>query len=67
MKKVSRRDFLKGSLAGAAALTLSGIGVGGQVTAEAAEATAPAETYAPLEKIPAAYLNPQRTDYRSNT
>ena len=67
MKKVSRRDFLKGSLAGAAALTLSGIGVGGQVTAEAAEATAPAETYAPLEKIPAAYLNPQLTDYRSNT
>ncbi len=67
MKKVSRRDFLKGSLAGAAALTLSGIGVGSQVTAQAAEAAAPAETYAPLEKIPAAYLNPQRTDFRTNT
>ena len=35
-KKVTRRDFLKGSLAGAAALTLTGIGVGGSVQAEAA-------------------------------
>lgn len=34
--KVSRRDFLKGSLAGAAALTLTGLGVGGSTAAEAA-------------------------------
>jgi len=36
MKKVSRRDFLKGSIAGAAALTISSLGIGGNVTAEAA-------------------------------
>ena len=29
--KVTRRDFIKGSLAGAAALTLTGLGVGGNV------------------------------------
>ena len=36
MKKVSRRDFLKGSLAGAAALTIGSLGLGGSTTAEAA-------------------------------
>ena len=68
MKKVSRREFLKGSLAGAAALTLSGIGVGTAAaeTEAVVEVEEPPETYAPLEKIPAAYLNPQRTDFRTH-
>ena len=64
MKEITRRDFLKG----AAASALSAAALGALPTAAADEATvsvAPMERYAPFDKIPAAYLNPQRDDYRS--
>ena len=66
MVKISRRDFLKGS--GATALTLMAAGLVGC----SAENTKTPQTTAPAEvpendKIAAAYLNPQREDYRTNT
>ena len=68
MKQVSRRNFLKGTAGaalGAAAVTALGA-MPSQTTANAAEELE--ECYAPFDKIPAAYLNPQKADeeYRSN-
>ena len=67
MKEISRRDFIKG--AAASALSVAAIGkLGGlSAPASAAETSAkePDAQFAALEKIPAAYLNPQRTDYRT--
>ena len=52
MKDFSRRDFLKGSLAGAAALTLTGLGLG-NTTAEATSDVA-----APADSKPSFFTNP---------
>ena len=52
MKDFSRRDFLKGSLAGAAALTLSGLGLG-KTTAEATSDVAAA-----ADSKPSFFTNP---------
>ena len=52
--KITRRDFLKGSAAGAAALTLTGLGLSAKSYAEAAEAK--------LFK-PGTYSSVQSTDY----
>ena len=66
MVKISRRDFLKGS--GATALTLMAAGLVGCSTenTKTPQTTAPAEV-PENDKIAAAYLNPQREDYRTNT
>ena len=69
MKQVSRRNFLKGTAGaalGAAAVTALGVAPS-QPTVNAAEELE--ECYAPFDKIPAAYLNPQKAEeeYRSNT
>ncbi len=69
MKEISRRNFIKG--AAASALSVAALGkLGGFSTPALAEdasvSVAPAEQYAPFDKIPAAYLNPQRTDYRTH-
>ncbi|MDO4974009.1 MAG: FAD-dependent oxidoreductase [Eubacteriales bacterium] len=65
MKEISRRNFIKG--AAASALSVAALGkVGGFATPAAAEEAKLAEQYAPFDKIPAAYLNPQRTDYRTH-
>ena len=46
MKKISRRDFLKGSLAGAAALSVTGLGLGKtQALADDAAAEAPKHSW----------------------
>ena len=65
MKEISRRTFLKG--AAASALSVAALGkLGGFSTPAVADGSAATvEQYAPNEKIPAAYLNPQRSDYRS--
>lgn len=65
MTNITRRDFLKGTLAGAAALSLTGLGVTtGSVNAEAADA--PATTDLPL--IPAwTQMNPQADDLENAT
>ncbi|MBO6041199.1 MAG: twin-arginine translocation signal domain-containing protein, partial [Oscillospiraceae bacterium] len=67
MKEISRRNFIKG--AAASALSVAALGkLGGFTTQAAAEETpAAADQYAPNELIPNAYLNPQRTDFRTNT
>ena len=68
MAKISRRDFLKGS--GATALSLMAAGLVGCSTNEekpTAAATPTPETTVTQDKIAAAYVNPQRDDYRSNT
>ena len=67
MKEISRRTFIKG--AAASALSVAALGkLGGFTTRAAAEeAPAAADQYAPNELIPNAYLNPQRTDFRTNT
>ncbi len=65
MKEITRRSFLKG--AAASALSVAALGRLG-LSASADEATVSveaAEQYAPYDLIPAAYLNPQRSDYRS--
>ena len=65
MKEISRRNFIKG--AAASALSVAALGkVGGFATPAAAEEAKLTEQYAPFDKIPAAYLNPQRTDYRTH-
>ena len=68
MKNISRRTFLKG--AAASALSVAAIGKLGfpslEASAEAAEAAESKNLYAPNDLIPAAYLNPQRTDYRTH-
>lgn len=66
MKDISRRNFIKG--AAASALSVAALGkLGGFSTGAAADGSAAVvEQYAPNEKIPAAYLNPQRSDYRSS-
>ena len=67
MKEISRRNFIKG--AAASALSVAAMGkLGGFSTQAAAETPAAelTEQYAPFDKIPAAYLNPQRTDYRTH-
>ena len=66
MNEISRRTFLKG--AAASALSVAALGkLGGFSTEAAADGSAAVvEQYAPNEKIPAAYLNPQRQDYRSS-
>ena len=69
MKEISRRNFIKG--AAASALSVAALGKLGGFSTEAladdaAVSVAPAEQYAPFDKIPAAYLNPQRTDYRTH-
>ena len=67
MKEISRRDFIKG--AAASALSVAAIGKLGGLSAPASAAETsvkePDAQFAALEKIPAAYLNPQRTDYRT--
>ena len=67
MKEISRRNFIKG--AAASALSVAALGKLGGFTTQAAaeEAPAAADQYAPNELIPNAYLNPQRTDFRTNT
>ena len=69
MKEISRRNFIKG--AAASALSVAALGKLGGFSTEAladdaSVSVAPAEQYAPFDKIPAAYLNPQRTDYRTH-
>ena len=69
MKEISRRNFIKG--AAASALSVAALGKLGGFSTEAladdaSVSVAPAEQDAPFDKIPAAYLNPQRTDYRTH-
>ena len=68
MKNISRRTFLKG--AAASALSVAAIGKLGfpslEASAEGAEAAESTNLYAPNDLIPSAYLNPQRTDYRTH-
>ncbi|MCR5088053.1 MAG: FAD-dependent oxidoreductase [Oscillospiraceae bacterium] len=66
MKEISRRAFLQG--AAASALSVAALGkFGGLETPAKAEAAPEAAepVYAPYDLIPNAYLNPQRSDYRS--
>ena len=66
MVKISRRDFLKGS--GATALSLMAAGLVGCSTEKEKTPEVTTPTTAPEnDKIAAAYLNPQREDYRTNT
>ena len=67
MKEISRRTFIKG--AAASALSVAALGkLGGFSTEAAADGSAASvEQFAPFDKIPAAYLNPQRADFRTNT
>ena len=67
MKEISRRNFIKS--AAASALSVAAMGkLGGFSTQAAAETPAAelTEQYAPFDKIPAASLHPQRTDYRTH-
>ena len=65
MENISRRDFLKGTVAGAAALSITGLGLGKSTIAEAADA-APAAAELPL--VPAwTQMNPQADDLESAT
>ena len=65
MKEISRRNFLKG--AAASALSVAAMSkLGGFSTAAAAEEAKAEPVYAPNDMIPAAYLNPQRSDYRTS-
>ena len=68
MKNITRRNFLKGTVAGAAALSLTGLGLGtGKVTEAAAEA-APDAAGTELPMIPAwTQMNPQADDLESAT
>ncbi len=66
MKEISRRNFLKGAAASALSVAALGKFGGLSTTAAAENAELPAEQFAPFDKIPAAYLNPQRDDYRTN-
>ena len=63
MKEISRRSFLKG--AAASALSVAAMSKLGGFPA-AAEETKAEPVYAPNDRIPAAYLNPQRSDFRSS-
>ncbi len=65
MKDISRRSFLKGAAAGA--LSVAALGLGAQAFADEGEkADVVPDLYAPNEMIPSAYLNPQRTDFRTH-
>lgn len=70
MKEVSRRDFLKGSLAGAAALTLTGLGIskGNLATEAAAEEAVPVSAASAASVVPTwTELNPQDESYDTYT
>ena len=68
MKNITRRDFLKGTVAGAAALSLTGLGLGTGNVPEAAAETAPAAAGKELPLIPAwTQMNPQADDLESAT
>ena len=66
MNEISRRSFLKGIAAGAAGIGAASVIPGfiapTAAAADDAAAMTPAESIAALEKIPQAYLNPQKAD-----